>query len=254
MFMTVGLLILGVLSISLALIWYKRVNAINCYIKPLAQKFGEPDISGKKEYNNCQSYKWVMKNLVYKSYLDSSEGFRNFMMNRTVTGTLVLSVFLGIIPVIIIYVLFRSYNLIGTSLVLIFIGIYILRGPGNLEVSNLLLKWQKEQEIETFNLGDLAYTRLSIKTIQNWIRFLIVLGAVALAIAPWGEQVPIAAAYLITIFLGFTYTYIFLPISVVSMPLALIVFFIVGPSLLVILGLTIRSMKKKVVKDEGMRL
>jgi hypothetical protein len=38
------------------------------------------------------------------------------------------------------------------------------------------------------------------------------------------------------------------------MPLALIIFFIIGPAILVAIGLTIRSMKNKFVKDEGIIL
>ncbi len=254
MFMTIGLIMLGILAFSLATIWHKRIVDINCYITPLSQKFGEPDTSGKKEYTNCQSYQWVMKNLVYRSYLDTSEGFRNFMMNRTITGTLILSMFLGLIPVMIIYILFQSYNLMGASLILIFIAVFVLRGPGSLEVSNLLLKWQAEQELEEFNIGDLAYARVSLQSIQSWIRFLLAIGTITLALAPWGEQIPIALAYIFTLFLGFAYTNLFLPISAISMPLALIIFFIIAPLTLILIGLFLRSVKKQIVKDEGMRL
>ena len=254
MFMTIGLVVLSTLSFGLAYFWHKRVENVNHFIAPLSEKFGEPDVSGKKVYTNCQSYKWVMKNLVYRSYLNSGEGLRNFMMNRTVTGTLILSIFLGLIPVVIIYILFQSYVLIGASLILIFIGVYILRGPGSLEISNLLLKWQTEQQLDDLNVGDLAYARVSTKSIQSWVRVLFVIGVITLVSAPWGEQIPIAIAYVFTIFLAFAYTYLFLPVSAVSMPLALALFFVVGPLTLILIGLFFRSMKKQMVKDDGMRL
>ena len=91
-------------------------------------------------------------------------------------------------------------------------------------------------------------------SIQNWVRVLIVIGVVALASAPWGEQIPIAIAYVFTMFLAFAYTYLFLPVSAVSTPLALALFFVVGPLTLILIGLFFRLMKKQMVKEEGMRL
>ncbi|MGY5857946.1 MAG: hypothetical protein RTU63_01155 [Candidatus Thorarchaeota archaeon] len=254
MFMTIGLVLLGVLSFFLAFIWYRRLDTVNCFIQPLTERFGEPDTSGKKQYTNCKSHNWVMKNVVYGSYLEKSEGIRNFMMNRTLTGTLLLSSFLGLIPVIIVYILFQSYNLIGTSLVLILLAVYVIRGPGQLEVSNLLLRWQVEQDVESFKIGDLAYARVSEKSISNWVRNLILIGIISVIAAPWGEQIPIGMAYIFTVFLGFVYANIFEPVALVSMPLALLIFFIIGPLVLIVMGLAIRSMRNKIVKDEGMIL
>ena len=254
MFMTIGLVLLGIISFLLAFIWYRRLQAVNCFIQPLLERFEEPDTSGKKQYTNCKSHNWVMKNVVYGSYLEKSEGFRNFMMNRTITGTLLLSIFLGLIPVIIVYILFQSYNLIGTSLVLIVLSVFVIRGPGQLEVSNLLLKWQVEQDLDSFKVGDLAYARVSERSISNWVRNLILIGIFSFVAAPWGEQIPVGMAYIFTVFLGFVYANIFQPVALVSMPLALMVFFIIGPFVLIVLGLTVKSMRNKIVKDEGMIL
>ena len=252
--MTIGLVILGVLSFFIAYYWYRRLQEVNSFIQPLSEQLGEPDISGKKQYSNCLSHHWVMKTVVYGSYLEKSEGIRNFMMNRTLAGTLILSTFLGLIPVIIVYILFQSYNLIGVSLVIIVIAVYVIRGPGQLEVSNKLLKWQVEQEIESFRIGDLAYARVSERTIRNWVRNLILIGIISLIAAPLGEQIPVGMAYIFTVFLGFVYTNIFQPVALVSMPLALVIFFIIGPIISMVIGLTIRSMRNKIVKDEGMIL
>jgi len=252
--MTIGLVLLGIISFLLAFIWYRRLQAVNCFIQPLSERFGEPDTTGKKQYTNCKSHHWVMKNVVYGSYLEKSEGFRNFMMNRTLVGTLLLSMFLGLIPVIIVYILFQSFNLIGTSLVLIFLALFVIRGPGQLEVSNLLLKWQVEQNVETFKIGDLAYARVSEKSINNWTRNLLLIGIICIIAAPWGEQIPVGMAYIFTVFLGFVYANIFQPLALVSMPLALMTFFIIGPFVLIVIGLSVRSMRNKIVKDEGMIL
>lgn len=254
MFMTIGLILLGILSFALAFNWHRRLQAVSCFIQPLSERFGEPDTTGKNHYTNCSSHSWVMKNVVYGSYLDKSEGFRTFMMNRTMAGTLLLGMFLGLIPVIIVYILFQSYNIIGTSLLLLVLSVFVIRGPGQLEVSDLLLKWQVEQDIESFKIGDLAYARVSEKSIRNWIRNLIIIGAISFITAPWGEQIPIGLAYIFAVFIGFVYATLFQPLALISMPLALITFFIIGPLVLALIGVSIRSIRKKIVKDEGLKL
>lgn len=254
MYMTIGLILLGIISFILAFVWYRRLIAMSSFIEPLSERLGEPDTTGNKQYTNCDSHRWVMKNVVYGSYMEKSEGFRNFMMNRTMTGTILLSIFLGLIPVILVYILFQSYQMIGTSLVLIVLSVFVVRGPGQLEISSLLLKWQVEQEIDSFKIGDLAYARISLKSIKNWIRNLLLIGIITFIAAPWGEEIPIVLVYVFTLFLGFVYGNIFQPIAVVSMPLALMVFFIIGPLVLILAGLSLRSMRNKIVKDEGMIL
>lgn len=251
MFMTIGLVTLGLLSFSLALFWYRRLLLAKSFIEPISERLGEPDTSGKKQYTNCDSHKWAIKNIVFGSQLQFSERFRSFMMDRTMTGTLLLGVLLSMSPVIIIYLLFLSFNVIGTSLVLIFIAVYIMKGTGTVEISNLLLKWQTQQDLNTFNIGDLAYARVSQRSIKKWMLNLTLIGIVTIVAAPWGDEIPIALAYIITLFLGFAYTNIFIPTSVVSMPLALTLFIIIGPLLIVLAGLAIISVKRRVFKDES---
>jgi hypothetical protein len=137
---------------------------------------------------------------------------------------------------------------------LIFLAVFVIRGPGQLEVSNQLLGWQIEQNVDSLKIGDLAYARVSERSITSWIRNLIIIGVISFIAAPWGEEIPVGIAYIFTVFLGFVYANIFQPLAVVSMPLALMVFFVIGPLVLILIGLSIRSMRNKIVKDEGMRL
>jgi hypothetical protein len=252
--MIVGLILFGVLSFVYAYYWYKKLNRLSQFIEPLAVRYGEPDTSGNKHYTNCKSHQWVMKNIVYGNYLQQSEGFRNFMMNRTVTGTLLLGIFLGLIPVIIVYILFQSFNMIGTSLILLILSVFIIRGPGQLEVSHRLLRWQSEQEQDAFKIGDLAYARVSQKAIKDWMRNLVIVGVISFIAAPWGEQIPVGFAYLLTLFIGFFYSNLFQPLAMVSMPLAVMVFFLIGPLIFAIVLFVARSMRSKIVKEEGMIL
>lgn len=253
--MIAGLLLLGVMSISLGFYWYRKVVQLSRFAAPLAERFGEPDTSGKKHYTDCASHRWVMKNVVYGDFLKSGEGFRSFMMNRTMTGTMLLGIFLGLIPVIIVYLLFQSYQLIGTSLVLVILSVYILRGPGELEISDKLVKWQIDQEDDSLTIGDLAYARVSQRTIQSWIKKLIVIGVMCIILAPWGELILPAFAFVFTLFLGFAYENIYAPVSMYSMPLALVIFFIFLPTVMSVGIIVLRSLHRKAKgEDEGIIL
>ncbi|MBN2229174.1 MAG: hypothetical protein JW779_06230 [Candidatus Thorarchaeota archaeon] len=250
-----GLILLGALSLLVAYYWYRQSVSVNEFIIPLVNRLGEPDTSGKKQYTNCESHRWIMKNVVYGDYLKASEGFRNFMMNRTMTGTLILGVALGLIPVILVYILFQSYQLIGTSLVLLILSVFVIRGPGELEVSNQLFEWQVEQNCETLTIGDLAYARISQRSIQKWIKKLMIIGIISLCLAPWGEEIFPVLAYTFTLFIGFAYTYLFVPISTVSMPVALMVFFVLGPVILIGGAYTLKHLFLKTrKKEEGLKL
>jgi len=255
MFMIIGLLLLGILSLSLAAFWYRKVIQLDQFIAPLINRLGEPDTSGRKHYTDCNSHKWIMKNVVYGDYLKSAEGFRNFMMNRTMTGTLVLGVFLGLIPVIAVYLLFQSYQLIGTSLVLVILSVYVLRGPGELEISNQLFQWQIEQECDTLSVGDLAFAKVSKTTIESWIRKLLIIGLICIGLVPVGELIFPTLAYVFAFFLGFFYQNLFVPISLFSMPLALMVFFAIFPLIITLGIIGFRSVYRRSKREnEGFRL
>jgi hypothetical protein len=139
---------------------------------------------------------------------------------------------LGLIPVVIVYLLFQSYQLIGTSLVLVILAVFILRGPGELEISDQLFQWQEKQDSDTLTIGDLAYASISQKTIESWTRKLLIIGFISIGLAPWGESILPDLAYVFALFIGYVYANIFIPVSIFSMPMALIIFFLIGPLIL----------------------
>lgn len=234
--------------------WHKKISVTNNFIESFKGEFGEPDISGKKQYTNCKSHRWVMRNVVIGDYSKTGEGFRNFMMNRTLMGTLILSSFLGFIPVILVYFFFQSFNLIGLSLFLIFLAVYVTRGPGNVEISNRLVRFLIEDEKSDLSIGDIAYASISQRTMENWRTKLVILGVGSIAISPWGEQVPVALIWIFTQFIGWVYLNIFVPISPYSIPLALILYIGTVPVVFTIIFLTLRIVKKRFKTDEGVEL
>ncbi|RLI55724.1 MAG: hypothetical protein DRP09_08750 [Candidatus Thorarchaeota archaeon] len=242
MFMVMGMLLFGVLSLGLALYWHRRLAIVQRFTEELSRRVpGEVDLSGKQKYTSCDAYRWVMRNVVYGDYLKSGESLRNLMMNRTLAGTMMLSMVLGIIPVILVFILFKSFNLIGPSIVLIFFAVYEIRGPGSLDVSNKLLDWLMDQEQESLTIGDLAYARVSENALRSWRRTLVIVGVAALALAPVGEAIPVAFIYAVTIFIGGTYNFVYVPVASYSLALAFVLFVLAGPAILVVAIMAART-------------
>jgi hypothetical protein len=196
-----------------------------------------------------------MKNVVYGDYLQSGESLRNIMMNRTLAGTMILSVFLGVIPVVIVFILFKSFNLIGPSLALIFLAIYEIRGPGSLDVTSKLLNWQMEQDEQELSIGDLAYAQVSEASMRSWRKALLGIGIISVVLSPVGELIPVALIYALTSFIGFAYSFIYLPIASFSLGLAFLLFAIIGPTILVLAIVGARTLwSRREQRDEGLLL
>ncbi|MFW9870620.1 MAG: hypothetical protein ACFFEL_13420, partial [Candidatus Thorarchaeota archaeon] len=133
-------------------------------------------------------------------------------------------------------------------------AVYVTRGPGNVEISNRLVRFLIEDEKSDLSIGDIAYASISQRTMENWRTKLVILGVGSIAISPWGEQVPVALIWIFTQFIGWVYLNIFVPISPYSIPLALILYIGTVPVVFTIIFLTLRIVKKRFKTDEGVEL
>ncbi|MFX0107941.1 MAG: hypothetical protein ACFE7R_06645, partial [Candidatus Hodarchaeota archaeon] len=190
MYMTIALVLLGILAFTLAAFWRIRQSSFRQHFANLQGKLGisDADISGDVKYTYCVSHQWVLKNVVFGSYSKSGEALRDLMMNNTLGGTILIGLLLGVTPMVIALVFFNSMLLAGSSVIVIIIAVFLIRSPGGVATSYDFLKWQQEQDIEALKVGDFAYAKISQRTIQRWTLRLILIGIISLAIAPWGDQ------------------------------------------------------------------
>ncbi len=254
MYMVVALLLLGLLSFIVSLVWYRRLNAFDELFTFFSGRFNadEIDIGGSQKYTSCLSHRWVMKNIVRGNYLKSGESLSDFVGQNTFFGTMAVGLALGVIPMILVYVFIQSFTLGGASLGVVMIAVFIVQSPGEVEVSHDLLNYLTEQDLPKLEKGDLAYAKVSSGRITRWVRTLWIIGAVSIAVAPWGELIPEAVAFSLASFFNFFMTQVFLPLAEVSYPLALLLYISAAPLTLALVYVMVRWIRKQVrLRREG---
>ncbi len=254
MYMIIALILLGFLSVGTAYHWKMRLSGFDDLFLHLGGRFNpeEVDISGQQKYTRCVSHEWIMKNLIHGDYTKSEGTLGDFVSDKTVSGTIVVGLLLGSVPVIGVYLMFQSFVIVGAALVAVFAAVFIVRSPGDVGASYHLLSYLSNEDQSVLDKGDLAYALISSNRIKLWIRNLLIITAVSFVISPWGELLPDMAALLITGFFQVFMTYVYLPIAGFSDTLALIVFIFGVPLLPIIMyALVSRARRKARIKRDG---
>ncbi|MFX0044276.1 MAG: hypothetical protein ACFE8Z_00370 [Candidatus Hermodarchaeota archaeon] len=248
MYMVAAFLLLGVLSIAFSYIWYRRLNTFNELFTFFFGRFNpdEVDISGRRKYTRCLSHRWFMKNIVHGDYLKSGEGLSDFVGQNTLSGTMLVGMLLGVVPMILVYIFIQSFTLAGASLAVVMIAVFIVRSPGEVEISYDLLGYLTEQELSELKIGDLAYAKLSHRRITLWMRTLLLIGVVSIIVSPWGELIPEAVAFSVAALFEFFMTQVFVPVAAFSYPLALLLYICAIPLSLTLIYLVLSRIRKRV--------
>ncbi|NHJ13452.1 MAG: hypothetical protein EAX95_07230 [Candidatus Thorarchaeota archaeon] len=221
-----ALALFGVLALVTAYIWEKRVRGFDALVACFQREFDvdSVDISGRKKYTQCASHRWIMKNIVHGDYSKGEGSLGDFIGENTFLGTIAIGIVMGSLPVLLVFVMFQSFILVGASMVTIVAAVFIVRSPGDVEVSYDLLSFLHEHDISELSVGDFAYTKISTNRIRRWEITLLVIGAMSLLIAPWGDILPDFVALLLATLLTFFLEQVFLPLASISFPLALVLF------------------------------
>ncbi|MFW9845516.1 MAG: hypothetical protein ACFFD6_02110 [Candidatus Thorarchaeota archaeon] len=222
MYMMLATILLGILSMLMAVIWRKRLKdreVINIYLEA---RFGSEnvDTSGKTHYSDCISYHWVMKNVIQSKLGHGGEVIRTALIDRTVEGTIAIAIVGSLIPFTLAYLVFVSFALVGGSIIIILMAILVIQAPFDVAASDGLLKWYTKQDPLDFKLGDFAYAKVSFGAISRWIQVLLAIGVIAIVIAPWSSILLEGATYAVVMVFTFALTAIYTPIAAISPALA----------------------------------
>lgn len=248
MLMTIAMILLGLLALGFAFLWRRRLTEFDSLFSIMGQNFdiSDVDISGNKKYTNCISHKWVMKNVVRGNYSRSGESLGDFIGENTLAGTIILGVVMGIGPVLLVLLMFQSFFVAGASLAAVIVAVFVVRPSGEVTVSYDLLQYLEEQEVQDLSKGDYAYAATSSSRIKRWSLSLILIGIVALVLAPVGDLLPEIIGLGIASYFALFMQYIFLPIAAINFPLALMAFIVGVPLLPLVLFAVSRVIRSKV--------
>ncbi|MHA2209129.1 MAG: hypothetical protein ACXABV_08165, partial [Candidatus Thorarchaeota archaeon] len=97
-----------------------------------------------------------------------------------------------------------------------------LRAPNSVTTSYSLLTWLKEQDESELKKNDLAYATVSLKSVIDWTRILMVIALVSLVAAPWGELLPEIAALGVSRLFGLVSDIFYPALSIISPDVAFI--------------------------------
>lgn len=224
--MIIALILFGGLALVTAYIWERRVRRFNALDDYLQTEFNVEhiDISGRKEYTKCVSHEWVMKNIIHGDYSKGEGSIGDFIGENTFVGTMAIGIVMGVLPVLFVFVMFQSFVIVGASMAIIVAAVFVIRSPGDVEVSYDLLSYLKDQDSSELSMGDLAYTKISTGRIKRWEKTLLVIGALSMMISPGGELLPNLLAQALAAFLTLLLEGVFLPVATISFPLALVLF------------------------------
>ncbi|MHA2069078.1 MAG: hypothetical protein ACXABY_32345, partial [Candidatus Thorarchaeota archaeon] len=165
----------------MAVIWHKRLLSRDEISIFLEARFGSEsvDISGKTHYSSCLSYRWVMKNVIQNKLGQGGEVIRTVLAEKTVEGTIALTLLGAMIPFTMAYLFFVSFALVGGSIIIFLLAILVIQAPFDVAASDGLLKWLAKQDLDDFKVGDFAYAKVSFGAISRWIRVVLAIGIIA---------------------------------------------------------------------------
>ena len=223
--MVVSLILLGLLSTGLAYLWHQRITTFRTMLLNIKSMFNGDNIDSSQEraYAHCVSHQWVLDYVVQRKESRIGNSIRNFINNRTVLGIFVLGASIWPTTALLVVIFYRSFAFLGASIAIVIIAVFLIRTSDNVKVSYDLLSWLRKQDGSELKENDIVYAEVSLKTMTNWRRMLVIIAILSLVATPWGELIPQAIALATSGFLITIFSLVYPPVAIISHRLAVIV-------------------------------
>ena len=114
-----------------------------------------------------------MKNVIHGDYTNSEGTLGDYLGENTLFGTIAIGIVMGLLPVLFVFIAFQSFVLVGASMVTIVAAVFVVRSPGDVEISYDLLSYLREQKASELGIGDAAYTRISANRLKERLKKLV---------------------------------------------------------------------------------
>jgi len=219
-FMLIAMVLLGALSFAMAYSWRRRVANLDGLFRTFRNKFGSDraEITDDQLYTDCLSRRWVLKNIIFAEGTGVEQALRNLLNNRTLLGMVVLLLLIGPVMVVAVLILYSSFAVLGFSLAIVMVAVFVIRPPGNVTMSYMLLRWLRNQEESELKANDMAFARVSFDSVAMWTKILVIVACTSLMMAPWAEVIPLLVAQGITGLFGAVYEIFYVPLATAVSP------------------------------------
>ncbi len=225
MYMALALILLGIVSLALAVVWRNRTTHFAELFLYFSARFdpSELDLSGKTHHSHCMSYNWVMKNVVQRrSRLRAA--IQQLMGDNTLSSSMVVGLLAAILPFALAYLLVGGLTAAGGAIFVAVAAIFFVQAPLDVDLSYGLLKWMIEQDPLKLKQSDFAYALVSSNAISRWSKILIAAAVISLVLAPGGDLMMESGLYGVSILMGLILTYVFVPLAAANAGVAYAVF------------------------------
>lgn len=144
------------------------------------------DVSGRTEYANCFSHKWVIENMTRTKHGRIGGWFQNQMMYSTLITVLWFGIMIGSLGFLFGLLIVSALRLVGGALIIFFFGSLIAVGPGGPKYAEELLLALTALNQDEYQKGDYAFLRVALKSITLWTVLSFIIGGTFLISAPYG--------------------------------------------------------------------
>ncbi|MHA3964165.1 MAG: hypothetical protein AM325_011585 [Candidatus Thorarchaeota archaeon SMTZ1-45] len=144
------------------------------------------DLSGRTEYGNCFSHKWVIENMTRTKHGRIGGWFQRQMMYSTLITVIWFGILIGSFGLVFGIFLISAYMLAGGALLIFFFGALIAVGPGGPKYSEELLLALAVLNQDEYQKGDYAFLRIALKSVTLWTVLSFIIGGTFLVSAPYG--------------------------------------------------------------------
>ncbi len=246
MYMIIALVLLGCLSLGLAYHWHQRITGFHAHVLAIKEQFNGDNarVSQERGYSHCISHKWVLDYMHQARESNIGNSIRDFINNRTVIGLLIMGVLICPITALLVVLFYRSFALLGASIAVLIIAVFLVRTSENVKSSHRLLSWLRRQDRSELREDDVVYAEVSLKVLTNWRAILIAVALLSMVAAPWGEIIPDAIAYATSSFLITAFSLIYPPVAAFSHRVAVIVILYAIPFAIALLYLLSKSLTR----------
>ena len=144
------------------------------------------DLSGRTEYANCFSQRWVIDNMTRTKHGRIGGWFQRQMMYSTLLTVIWFGILIGSFGFIFGIFIVSAFMLLGGALLIFSFGALIAVGPGGPKYSEELLLALAVLNQDEYKKGDYAYLRVALKSVTIWTILSLIIGSVFLVSAPYG--------------------------------------------------------------------
>ncbi|MFQ5833348.1 MAG: hypothetical protein ACE5H4_11635 [Candidatus Thorarchaeota archaeon] len=221
-----ALALLGIVTFALAVTWRRRSAQFAELLLYMKARFDPSviDLSGRRHYSNCLSYGWVMKNVIRGRHSRTKAAIQELLTDKTLEGSLALGSFLGILPMIAVFLIFGGFAAVGGAFFVALAAFLFVQAPLDVSLSYGLLTWLTQQDLLRYREGDFAYTLVSTNALSRWVKILLAAGVISFILAPMGDAMVEAGIYGVSSLIGFLFTHVFIPLAAANPGVAYVVF------------------------------